>query len=106
MLLCKLLLELQELLLLTHSDGVVLVGLLTLRKCITGHRSQLARPRKLGNKRRTHPAAAPVFRGAPVSPPAMARVVVEKAARDRRVERSAGRTAWTRDGKYMIVDRG
>jgi hypothetical protein len=59
----------------------------------------------MGKIKRTYPDAAPVFRGAPVSPPAMARVVVEKAARDRRVERSAGRTAWTSDCRYMIDDR-
>jgi hypothetical protein len=41
-LLCELLLELQELLLLTHSNGIVLVGLLTLRECITISHSQLA----------------------------------------------------------------
>jgi hypothetical protein len=105
-LLCELLLELQELLLLTHSDGVVLVGLLTLRESITMPKPISTPPGRLGTREETHPEAAPVLRGAPVSPPAMARVVVEKAARDRRAERSAGRTAWTNDCRYMIVDCG
>jgi hypothetical protein len=40
-LLLKLLLELKELLLLTHSDGIILVGFLAFRECISVHRKQL-----------------------------------------------------------------
>ncbi len=40
-LLLKLLLELQELLLLSHSDGVVLAGFLALCECVTAYRKQL-----------------------------------------------------------------
>jgi len=35
-LLCQLLLELHKLLLLTHADGIVLVGLLALGECVSG----------------------------------------------------------------------
>jgi hypothetical protein len=38
-LLLKLLLKLQELLLLTHSDGIVLIGFLSLRECITARKN-------------------------------------------------------------------
>ena len=42
-LLCDSPLELQELLLLTHLDGVVLTGFLALGECVTESRSQLAK---------------------------------------------------------------
>ncbi len=92
-LLLKLLLQLKELLLLPHSDGIVLAGFLALCECISVQGKRLVYLPEAGDQQSTHPDAWPPTRGAPVSPPAMARVVVEKAARDRRVERSAGRTA-------------
>lgn len=39
-LLCKLLLKLEQLLLLTHSNGIILVGFLSLCECITVERNQ------------------------------------------------------------------
>ena len=45
----------------------------------------------------TNPEAAPPGRTAPVSPSAITRELVVKAARAGRVERIAGRTAFTRD---------
>lgn len=51
-----------------------------------------------------YPEATPPVRGAPVSPPAMARMEVENAARDWRDERRAGRTALEMDCRYMVVD--
>ena len=92
-LLLKLLLELKELLLLPHSDGIVLVGFLALCECISVQRKAISTSPGSWRATATHPDAWPPTRGAPVSPPAMARVVVEKAAPDRGVERSAGRTA-------------
>jgi hypothetical protein len=41
-LLLKLLLKLHELLLLTHSDGIVLIGFLPLRECISVRQNQSA----------------------------------------------------------------
>jgi hypothetical protein len=64
LLLCKLLLELQELLLLAHANSVVLTGLLALGECTA------------------YPEAPPPDLGAPVSPADIARTVVENAARD------------------------
>ncbi len=104
MLLCQLLLELQELLLLTHTDSVVLIGLLTLGKGITNKCQSLAYSSGLLQRGSTNPDATPAERGAPVSPLAMARVVVEKAARDWREERTAGRTALDRDCRYIIAE--
>lgn len=51
-----------------------------------------------------YPVATPPVRGAPVSPPAMARMEVENAARDWRDERNAGPTALEMDCRYIIAD--
>ncbi len=50
-----------------------------------------------------YPEAAPPGLIPPVSPSAIARTVVENAARDWMDERIAGRTAWMRDVRYMVV---
>lgn len=83
LLLGKLLLELQELLLLALADGVVLAGPFASLKGITARKqpvSQVVRLDDVCGSRETHPWP-PIFGGAPVSPSPMARAVVEKVAR-------------------------
>lgn len=51
-----------------------------------------------------YPETTPPDRGAPVSPPAMARTEVENAARDWRDERKAGRAALLMNCWYIIAN--
>jgi hypothetical protein len=58
LLLCKLLLELQELLLLAHANSVVLTGLLALGECITVDRERMScpgLPHRIGSLRTRKP---------------------------------------------------
>ena len=101
LLLCNLLLELHELLLLTLTDSIILRGLFSLGECVTIVKEKLsanALPKydcEIGIT--AYPWTVPPDRGAPVSPPAIARTEVENAARDWRDDRKAGRTALEMD---------
>lgn len=98
LLLLELLLELNELLLLTLADSVILAGLLTSLESITKETSvRIAQSQnQLDFGFETHPEP-PVGRGAPVAPSVMTRGVVEK----HRMGRKAA--AWRKDVRSMIA---
>jgi hypothetical protein len=81
LLISELLLQLQELLFFALLDGIVLVGLLALLKGVTINNCLSASSNDHSGAWETYPWP-PVLGGAPVSPPAMTRVLVVKAARD------------------------